>query len=217
MTLSFSFFLRPLCTLLLGISLAGCATTFNANTTTVKMPFTTRTAKLAQQKCWSAKGRVGIHTTAQTAMASFHWQQQDANYRVELTGPLGTNYTVLLGDSQQVKLQASTGKTYTAQTPERLLQQQVGWSLPVTGLRYWIRGLPVPGVPAQTQFDSSHRLSTLEQQNWRIIYGSYMSTTSNRLTIDLPHQITLDNATTHLRIAVQQWDMTTCKTTPRSN
>ena len=47
-------------------------------------------------------------------------------------------------------LQTSDGKRYNAASPEQLLAEQWGFHLPVSNMKYWVRGLPVPGIPATT-------------------------------------------------------------------
>ena len=60
-----------------------------------------------------------------------------------------------------------------ARIPILLLEQTLGLRLPVTGLRYWVRGLPAPGPTALLQTDAAGRLTRLEQNGWVIEYPSY--------------------------------------------
>ncbi|NIN34367.1 MAG: lipoprotein localization factor LolB, partial [Gammaproteobacteria bacterium] len=58
-----------------------------------------------------------------------------------LISPLGRGTYQLNGDSQLVSLLTAENKLYQAETPEILLQNNLGWSVPVDGLKYWVKGI----------------------------------------------------------------------------
>jgi outer membrane lipoprotein LolB len=110
------------------------------------------------------------------------WHQTHRNYTIGLIGPIGSNAIQLTGSPGSVLLETSDGKKFKSTSPETLLEQQLGWRLPVSSLYYWVRGLPVPDVSAQKQLDASGRVTTLAQQGWRIEYSRY--TTVNGMAFD---------------------------------
>ena len=120
-----------------------------------------------------------------------------------MSGPLGASAMKLSGTEGQVSLQMSDGKVYRSSSPEQLLKAQWGFNLPVSSMNYWIRGLPVPGIPSSTRFDNAGRLSTLIQQGYRIDYLSY----SNFGRWELPERISLVSSSLRVKMVVYQWSV----------
>ena len=131
---------------------------------------------------WQINGKIGVQTAQDSGSATVDWIQNQQNYSVSLLGPLGTNGLKLSGQPGKVTLDMSDGKHFTASNPEELLAKQWGFNLPVSYLRYWIRGLPVPSLPVNSQFDTSHRLTDLMQQGWHVQFLSY----TRQNNVDLP-------------------------------
>ncbi|MGZ0843299.1 lipoprotein insertase outer membrane protein LolB, partial [Klebsiella pneumoniae subsp. pneumoniae] len=62
---------------------------------------------------------------------------------------------------------------YQAESPEALLEEQLGWRLPVSHLLWWVRGLPAPDSKSRLTLDADSRLARLEQDGWQIEYTRY--------------------------------------------
>ena len=135
--------------------------------------------------------------------ATVGWMQHDVQYTVSMLGPLSTSALKLSDQPGLVTLEISDGKRFTASNPEELLAKQWGFNLPVSYLRYWIRGLPVPGIPSSDHYDASHRLTDLSQQGWQVQFLSY--TRSNNL--DLPSKLSISSPTLKVKIIVYSWDV----------
>jgi len=165
------------------------------------LSWSVRKKQLNQIQHWQIQGAVAVRTSQKSFSATVNWKQCQSKYQINLFGPLGIGAVNLGGQTGHVVLQTSDHKKFVASNPEQLLQQQFGWHLPVSGLRYWIRGLPIPKVTAIKQFDRYHHLVTLQQQGWRIRYLQYMGVDH----VDLPCKVFLDNPLLHLRIVVSRW------------
>lgn len=160
-----------------------------------------RQAQLSAIQNWNAQGNLAINTDQKGVNASFNWQQQNANYTIALFGPLGSNRVTLTGGPTQVTLQ-TPNQTFTAADPESLMQQQLGWSIPVSNLYYWLRGIPAPGVKVvHESLDMNKHLSQLSQQGWHIIYLRYLSVNG----VDLPNRLLLSNSRVQLRVVITKW------------
>ncbi|HLA74858.1 MAG TPA: lipoprotein insertase outer membrane protein LolB, partial [Gammaproteobacteria bacterium] len=84
--------------------------------------------------------------------------------------------------------------------------------LPVSGLRYWVLGLPDPAAPPAAQdreLDGLGHLTRLRQSGWDIEFRRYSPVT----TVDLPNKIFLTNQAAgvrlEVRLAVEQWELGT--------
>lgn len=187
------------------LALTGCASVAPENPAPAgehKMSWSQREAQLNKVRSWHAEGSIGARSAQKGWNAYYSWQEQSKNYSIQLFGPLGVNRMELTGNNQNVTLQTTT-KTYTANSPEQLVKQQLGWHLPVTNLRYWIRGLPIPGLNFSRTLDTNNHLASLEQDGWNLQYERYVSING----IDLPHKIVLRNPRWQVRLVITQWQI----------
>ena len=160
-------------------------------------------AQLDALRGWTASARLGLRAKGESWTASLNWKQIQEVYRVRLSGPLGQGIMEVNGDPHGVELRMGSDQRFTAKEPEQLLREQVGWQVPLSGLRHWIIGRPQPDTPVGAMnLDESGRLSRLEQSGWRIFYDRY--TAVNGLA--LPSKVTLENPRLFARIVVNRWN-----------
>lgn len=162
-----------------------------------------RVGVLSNIQTWDLKGLIAIRNSRDAYSANWQWHQNQKNYTITLLGPLGSSSIQLSGSPNAVLLQTSDGKKATSTSPEALLEKQIGSRVPVSSLYYWIRGLPVPGIPAKKQLDAANRLSVLNQQGWRIEYSRYALVNH----LDLPGKMILNNSTLNVKIIINQWQL----------
>lgn len=184
--------------------LSGCATQLQPHQIAPSLTWKQRQIQLKHIQTWQVSGATAIQTQQQAQSASLSWQQiSRQQYVIDLFGPLGLGAVKLTGNANIVTLYANQ-RLYTANSPEQLLEENLGWQLPVSNLYYWIRGLPAPSLPAKMSFDSQHHLKTLTQQNWLINYISYQTVND----IDLPKKITLTNNLARVTVVISHWTIT---------
>jgi outer membrane lipoprotein LolB len=162
-----------------------------------------RNQQLSAITNWNITGMLAIRNPKDNISASLHWQQTGKNYTLNLFGPMGTNAYKLTGNAHQISLQNPRGQMFYASTPEQLLAQQTGWNLPVSHLYYWIRGLPVPGMPAQKRMDVYHHITQLEQDGWQVQYLRYTA----RNHIDLPTKIFIRAKDLSVKLIISDWQV----------
>ena len=92
----------------------------------------------------------------------------------------------------------------TAPSVEALMQEQLGWYVPVAGLRYWLTGRPGPGFIDHREVDLSGRLLRLEQDGWQVAFQRYMSIDE---MIELPRKLELSNPRLRVRLVIDQWQL----------
>ena len=189
---------------LLIISLSSC-TTITPPPSPVppaaQKPWPDREAALTHLQNWQLNGKIAVVTANDSGSATVDWVQNQKHFNISLLGPLGTNGLKLSGQPGLVTLETADGKHFTAKSPEQLLAQQWGWNVPVSNLNYWVRGLPVPGMPHNSQFDAYHRLSNLTQQGWNIQYLGYETIGQ----LDLPNKIFITSSALRTKIIVYHW------------
>ena len=153
---------------------------------------------------WNISGRLGIQTEREGWHVSFRWQQGDAElYHITLSGPLGQESAELQGTPQGVTLLLADGHSATAADPDALILRHLGWRLPVKGLYYWVRGLPVPNSAESHGLDGQGRMQWLEQSGWHISYRRYDDIAGKAF----PTKIFLDSPQVKVRLVIDEWSV----------
>lgn len=155
---------------------SGCATTKVSSGAPAPKSWDEHKAKLQAVQSWQVRGRVVIKSLDKafdSLSANVFWRQQGQSYDIDLFGPVGLGAIKLLGQTGQTVLTDNQNHQYRAESPESLMQQQLGWSLPVSQLYYWVRGLPAPEAIDQFYIGPDNRLESLEQDGWIIKYQTY--------------------------------------------
>jgi outer membrane lipoprotein LolB len=161
-----------------------------------------RQHRLRELHHWTAVGRLALRTEDEAWNLFVHWKQCGDRYQIRFRGPIGLGLMELSGGPEGVVLRTSDHKTFHATSPEQLLVERVGWSVPVGGLRDWIVGR-IPrdtGVHAY-KIDTAGRLERLSQSGWNIRYLAYRQIGR----MQLPKTVSLQNQRVSARIIVSQW------------
>lgn len=182
--------------------LSGCSQL--AKQPTAPLVFDPQQALALQQ--WTAQGRIGIRWSDDSQSANLNWIQDLDAYRIRLSGPLGQGGLKIEGNAQDVSLQRSgDDKIHRAATPEALMQQLLGWYLPLAQARYWIRGLPAPGNHVEPLSDSSS--TGFSQSGWRIEYPR-LTRAAGRV---LPEKLRLSRENLRITVIITEWAATVSK------
>lgn len=153
---------------------------------------------------WTATGRVSIRQGQQGWNAALFWDQEEASFRLRLMAPLAQGTWQIEGTADAVAMTTPQQEQLLAADVETLLKNQLGWSLPVDGVRYWLTGIPDPTHGYERlRLDEAGRLKELEQGDWHILVQEYQSVGA----IELPRRLTIERADLSLRLAVTQWQI----------
>ena len=164
----------------------------------------TQEATLTQLKGWRMQGRISVQIDREAWSATLHWQQETDNYRINLIPPLGQGAFELLGGPDTVVMHTADNRLLQADSAEILMEENLGWHVPINGLQYWIKGTPAPGSkPGEMSLDEHGNLSTLVQDGWSMEYSRYLETGPYRL----PQRLNLENREKKLRVrlVMREW------------
>jgi len=155
---------------------------------------------------WQLSGKLGIRSEQQNQSAYLNWQQCGKSFDIRLSGPLGQGSARLQGSDKTVSLQTND-QLSTASNAEQLLLQELGWSMPVSQLQYWVRGVPSPAQGYRINKDNSG----FEQAGWQISYSELQQV--NGLT--LPARATAQHPRLKLILLLKNWQLDPdCNTQP---
>ena len=135
------------------------------------------------QARWQADGVLGYREGERGFSAGYIWQNQPESYHIQLIGPLGAWRAHLSGDPHQTVLAMSNGQRFRASNPETLMQENLGWSVPVENLRYWFLGLPNPYLKGLVSRRNDGEVTAIQQAGWVIEYLSYQNTHPSRILL----------------------------------
>lgn len=163
--------------LLLIALLAGCSSTPKTESPTGSangsLSWSEHKNYLATQNFFQAEGKIAIRQDGKRSSARLQWQQTGDQYEIFITGPLGGGSVKINGSPTTVAMEISGEGRFYAKSPENLMQQRLGWSLPISNLRYWAKGIPAPGSEFTQALNPQQRLAQLRQDNWLIEYQTY--------------------------------------------
>lgn len=153
---------------------------------------------------YTLTGRVAVQRGDEGGGAKLRWRQTGADSDLRIMAPLGQGTFKLVGNAGGVTLSAPDGKQYAAASFEALMAAHVGWSFPVDGARYWVRGLPDPRLPEdQLVLDEQGRLTDLAQAGWRISVLEYR----DHGGLALPARLFLNAGDLKIRLAIDGWSL----------
>ncbi len=160
------------------------------------------TAQVEAMRTWNLNGRLAVKTPDDGWTATLQWAQDLDKYQIRVSAPLGQGTVELQGGPEQVTLRAPGDRIATARDPASLMQANLGWSLPLSGLRYWLRGVPEPGRHIDAlRLDTRGRMAELQQAGWHVVIDDYVSSGG----IDLPARFALSAPRLQVHLVAHEW------------
>lgn len=157
---------------------------------------------LQKMQNWQMEGRIAATQGQEGGNASFVWRQMGESYQIKFFGPFGAGSVFVNGSPKQVSLQEADGKVHYAQTAEELMKKVAGWHVPLTGIRYWMLGIPTPKTKVQEQrITAEGHLSQLQQFDWIIDFGNYQENHS----VLIPSKLQMESGPLKVKIIVKNW------------
>ena len=197
-------YLLPCVALLLG----GCATGTGVDGPGYVGFEAHRTAVLALAD-WQLAGRLNIRQQQQSDTVSIRWQQQGESFDITLSSTmLGLGTTRLSGGTAGVLVEKAGETPVTLPDLQALTRDYLTFDFPAANLLYWVRGLPAPGLPATTAFDTSNLLASLTQQDssgrrWQLTFDRHVPVDG----LVMPGRIRLNSEDVQLTFLVGEWQL----------
>jgi outer membrane lipoprotein LolB len=157
------------------MALAGCASV------TPQGPSTSNAATaLTAQTSRAYHGRFAVQYDDQNgqqrnAYGNFQWEETGDTVNLQLRNPLGQTLAIVTSSPSSATLELPNRQPLTADNVSTLMQNALGFALPVEGLRYWLQPSPAPTSRAKTEKDPQQdsRLKQIQQDGWTIDYVAY--------------------------------------------
>lgn len=183
---------------LLVTALEGCSA-LKTRTSKSELAWEARREQLSQIDRFTLQARVSTGGIL-GVKGNLHWRQLPESFDMRVTGPFGIGAASINGRGPEIEIRTSK-KHFTTRNPEKDLHDRLGWTFPVTHLRYWVLGTPAPGSKASVEFDRDGRLIKLEQDDWVLEVSEYQSAGS----LELPRKFEVANDEVRIKVVVDQW------------
>lgn len=171
-----------------------------------------RQQALLEFNTWDLHARAAIRLKGAAYNIGLRWQRQPENSMILLEAPFGQGvFRIETATSGGYRLRFPDGRVFENNTAEALLEDMIGWSLPISGLDYWIRGLPRPGSEYTPRLDQEGRLRSINQDHWTISYLEYFAPQE---APSLPRRIKLVSETVTLKLVIERWQQPSFDASP---
>ena len=190
--------LVPVCGLLIIAGLSGCATFFGAGQTPRLTQFQ---EKLYAVKNWTLDGRIAVKAGQEGWNANLFWEHDVGQDRLRIYGPFSQGAVSIILQGHMVYINEGNGIVTSSHDPDDLLQKRLGFSVPLSSLRFWVLGLPAPDNQYRAELDDKGGLKGFEQQAWVLGYESF----ENVDNFVMPKKMTIQGNQVRLRLVVDQW------------
>jgi outer membrane lipoprotein LolB len=169
------------------------------------------------------RGKLGIVQQDESFSARVLWRQTGDRFTMDLWGPLGQGRVTLTGRDEYLELKEADGTVISAGPPERVMQQHLGWSLPLSVLPQWVRGRPARDLPvAEVRYGDGGHLERFEQIDWQVELERYRPVAEGAggegeavsagapaaaAAAMLPHRVTARRGDYRVRLAISDWQI----------
>lgn len=145
---------------------------------------------------WRLEGRLAVSDGRDSGSGSVTWEQDGPYYMIQLRAPVSGQSWRLSGDDVACALEGLHPYPVTADSPERLLERELGWHLPVAPLRDWLQGRPMR-ADTPVERDGEGRVTGFVEAGWRIDYRDFRDGRPTRIGARKPPY--------QVRLAIKSW------------
>jgi outer membrane lipoprotein LolB len=186
--------------------LAGCRTAPSPTPAVVgpgaDAPWSEQYAALAILDNYALTGRVAVAANGQGFSANLRYRQQQQRADLALDGPMGIGGMRMEFDERELRVTNSRGETLDGAAARAEIESRLGFDLPLAELRWWLLGLPAPGLPAERhEAGIGGAITDFQQNGWRVSINSR----APGLGFSLPERLTAEKEGARMKLLVENW------------
>jgi len=164
--------------------------------------------KMSKINSWQIRARAIISIEEAVYQVGISWQREINTFSMVIEAPFGQGVfriesNGLATGQPPIKLSLPDGQVFYDDSAEALLRKVLGWTIPVKGLKAWIKGLPLDGTDHNFELRVDGRLKSLRQDDWLISYQEYFA--PDTAASGFPRKMHLKHANLALKIVIERW------------
>lgn len=171
------------------------------NNVEAELAYQQRFARLGSLTAWDLSGKLSLDDGHDGGSGKLGWQVRPEFDQLDFRGALGKGAWRLVLDEHGAELHKADGTVTLVPDIDELVLDEVGWSIPVDSLRWWVLGLAAPGPYGRLELDEGGHLMDLKQHGWDISFDRYRTFTNH----DLPGKLVATQGDRRVKLAVLDW------------
>ena len=125
-----------------------------------------------QINSWDMMGRLAATVGRDGGSATFIWNKQPDQHKIELFGPLGSGRVFLSQVEGKATIEDKDAKV-SGDNLEQVLFETIGWLVPFDAINFWVAGKPQPNTLVKNQKYENDNLISFEQSGWQVNYNRF--------------------------------------------
>jgi outer membrane lipoprotein LolB len=162
-----------------------------------------RVGKLNAIQEWGLLAKISLDDGDQGGSGKLQWRVEPGGSELDFHGALGRGAWHLQIEPGHAVLTEANGDIQSASSVNALLQDRMGWPIPVEALQWWVRGLAAPGEVEDQQIDSEGVLISMRQFGWNVEYSRY----DNSAVVAMPKRLNATMNDYRVKLAVSRWNL----------
>jgi len=150
---------------------------------------------------FALNGRISIDHQGKHHSAGLRWTHRAYSDEILLFAPLGQTAARVYRDAEKATLEDGDGH-FQADDAEILMEEVLGWHMPLSGLHHWVLGMADSVGEAQIERDDIGRVSVLYQAGWEVRYLRYAGNSPD----SLPSRMQLNHEELKMRFLIDEWE-----------
>ena len=162
-----------------------------------------RISKLKAITRWNLSGKISLDDGDRGGSGKLKWDVKRDQSELDFHGAMGRGAWHLQIGPQGALLKMADGTEQAAASVSELIQEHLGWPVPLDALQWWVRGLAAPGQIEDKQHGPEGLLSSLKQFGWSVDFTRYDSVGG----MDLPVRLNATRDSYRVKLAISRWHM----------
>lgn len=175
---------------LVALVLAACAT---------PLPLGEGLPARAEVRDFALDARFSLTHQAERHAGRLSWRHEAGGDEFRIHSPFGQTVAEIRFDARQASLRTADGALHEAATPGQLVQEVLGYPLPIDNLAGWV--LARPRGEARIERDAAGRPQLLAEDGWQIAYEY-----DDAAAAALPSRLIVNrDGGPELRLRIEEW------------
>jgi outer membrane lipoprotein LolB len=190
--------------ILLLVFLTACtATPVKKSNESSKAVYQARADKIAAIGTWGFVGKLSVDDGEDGGSGRLQWDVQSKISELDFHGAMGRGAWQLKISPEGAILREADGSVQTAAGVDALIQDRMGWPIPVDALQWWVRGLAAPGPVEGQVLTPEGLLLKLDQFGWIVDFNRYDSAAG----VAMPIRLDARQGSYRVKLAIGRWQI----------